>query len=264
MTPNVFSKIARIALVAAFVGCAMAEPIPVRHTEGTVHGFLTLSSLDGTVLAAGDLSQVAQPGRVTTTLAFRFKDGSVHEETVVYSQRRVFRLLSYHLVQKGSAFKQPVDLSVDGSTGQATVRYADKDGKEKTAAERLKVETDLADGMVPMLVKNLGKTLPIVTVSMVVATPKPRMVKLVITRDGEDSFSIGSLQKKAARYTIRVEIGGVSGMVAPLVGKQPPDTHMWILEGATPALLKSEGPLFEGGPIWRIELASPVWPKAKS
>jgi hypothetical protein len=28
--------------------------------------------------------------------------------------------------------------------------------------------------------------------------------------------------------------------------------------------VKSEGSLFEGGPIWRIELASPVWPKGGS
>jgi len=27
----------------------------------------------------------------------------------------------------------------------------------------------------------------------------------------------------------------------------------WILEGEAPAFLKFEGPLYEGGPIWRIE-----------
>jgi hypothetical protein len=38
------------------------------------------------------------------------------------------------------------------------------------------------------------------------------------------------------------------------------NTHVWILGGEAPAFVKLEGPLYFGGPIWRIELASPVWP----
>jgi hypothetical protein len=62
---------------------------------------------------------------------------------------------------------------------------------------------------------------------------------------------------------VKVEIGGVagvSGVVAPIVVKQPPDTLIWILTGKAPAFVKSESPLYTGGPIWRIELTSPVWP----
>jgi hypothetical protein len=58
---------------------------------------------------------------------------------------------------------------------------------------------------------------------------------------------------------IKIDIGGLTGLIAPLVGKQPPDTHVWILQGEAPAFVKAEGPMFLGGPIWRIELASPVW-----
>jgi hypothetical protein len=97
---------------------------------------------------------------------------------------------------------------------------------------------------------------------MVVATPKPRLVKLVITPHGEDSFSAGGSAHKATHYVVKVEIGGIAGAVAPLVGKQPADTHVWILGGEAPAFVKSEGPLYDGGPIWRIELTSPVWPQA--
>jgi hypothetical protein len=48
--------------------------------------------------------------------------------------------------------------------------------------------------------------------------------------------------------------------MAQLLGKKPPDTHIWILQGEAPTFGKSEGPLYLGGPIWRIELTSPVWP----
>lgn len=56
-------------------------------------------------------------------------------------------------------------------------------------------------------------------------------------------------------YVIHVDIGGVKGAVASLVGKQPPDTHVWILQGKAPTLVKFEGPLYEGGPVWDIDLA---------
>jgi hypothetical protein len=33
--------------------------------------------------------------------------------------------------------------------------------------------------------------------------------------------------------------------------------HIWILGGASPASIREEGQLYEGGPIWRIEQISP-------
>jgi hypothetical protein len=47
-------------------------------------------------LADGDMIQFAHGDRVTSRLIFRFKDGSVHDDTVVFSQSRTFRLLSDH------------------------------------------------------------------------------------------------------------------------------------------------------------------------
>lgn len=99
---------------------------------------------------------------------------------------------------------------------------------------------------------------------MLVATPKPRLVKLEISPAGEDSFTVGGSAGKATRYVVKVDIGGIGGLVAPIIGKQPPDTHVWMIGGKAPGFLKSEGPVFQDGPVWRIALASPVWPKGKS
>jgi hypothetical protein len=71
-----------------------AEPIRVRHAEGVVHGFLSLRTVDGTLVADGDLIQTVSGNRVTTRLAFHFKDGSIWDETALYSQRGTFRLLT--------------------------------------------------------------------------------------------------------------------------------------------------------------------------
>jgi len=253
---------------SAFLACALplaaslsAEPIPVRNTEGLVHGFLALRTLDGTTLADGDLIQVARGDRVTTRLVFHFKDGSLHDETAVYSQRRSLRLVRANLVQKGPAFPHPLEVSIDGGSGRVTIHYTD-DGKPKVDDERLRLPPDLANGMLITVLKNLRPEVPKTTISFLAATPKPRLVKLEVTPAGEDSFSIGGSARKATHYVVKVEIGGVAGVIAPIIGKQPPDSHVWILGGEAPAFVKSEAPLFEGGPLWRIELVSPAWPKA--
>jgi hypothetical protein len=245
-------------------GALPAAPVAVRHTEGVVHGFLVLRTLEGNALADGDLIQVARDDRVTSQLLFHFKDGSVHDETAVYSQRRSFRLVSYHLLQKGPAFQHPMEVSINGPTGQVTVRYSDEDGKEKVASDRLQLPPDVANGLILTLLKNVGPDERRTTVSMVAATPKPRLVKLVITPHGEEPFSVGGSKRKAMHYVLKFEIGGMAGLLAPMLGKQPPDIHVWILGGDAPAFVRMEGPLYLGGPIWRIELTSPVWPAADS
>jgi hypothetical protein len=240
----------------------LAEPVVVRHIEGLTRGFLVLQTLDGNSLADGDLTQIASGGRVTDHLIFHFKDGSLYEETFVFTQHGTFRLLSDHLIQKGPAFKRQMETSLDASTGKVTANYTDSDGKMKIVDERLKLPTDLANGMIPILLNNLQPNAPQIIVSMIVATPKPRLVKLEITRAGEEPFTVGGSTRKATRYVVKVELGGAAGLLAPLVGDQPLDTNVWILGGPAPTFLKSEGPLYDGGPIWRIETVSPVWPQS--
>jgi hypothetical protein len=242
----------------------MADQVPVRYIEGRIHGFLVLRDLDDTILASGALTQLATPKGVTNELSFRFKDGSIHEETAVFSQQRTFQLLTYHLVQKGRTFKRPMDMSLNVSTGQVTVHYSDDKGEKETITDRLKLPADLANGIVTTLLGNIDFKAPKTTLSMLVATPKPRIVTLEISPSGQDSFSIGGSAAKAMRYVVKVNIGGISGVIAKMIGKQPPDTHVWMVGGRAPGFLKSEGPLYEGGPVWRIELASPVWPKGAS
>lgn len=240
-----------------FASLAVAEPVPVRYAEGLQHGFLVLRSLDGKIIADGETTQVVRGSRVTERLTYRFRDGSVYDDRVIFSQGATFRLITDHLIERGPAFPQPIDTLVDVATGQVTVKYKDKSGTEKVESEKLDLKPDLANGLVPTLLKNILPNVAETKVSMLVATPKPRVIGLEIRPEGEDSVSVGRLRAKALRYVVKIKIGGIAGAVAPILGKQPPDTHVWILGGAVPGFLKSEGPLFEGGPVWRTE---PVYP----
>src|ERR1051326_7711318 len=133
--------------IASFVGTA-GGGAGGRHSEGLVHGFLVLRALDGQILADGDLNQVARGGRVTSKLVFRFRDGSYHEETAVFSQSHYFQLITNHLVQRGPSFSHPIDMSIDTSQRHVTVRYRDDNGKEKVADERMDLPPDLANGLI--------------------------------------------------------------------------------------------------------------------
>jgi hypothetical protein len=247
-----------ISVVLVLSAAAQAQVAPeVRYAEGLVRGFLKLRAMNGDVLAYGDLGQIPHAKYVSNRLVLRFKDGSVHDETVDFSQQRVFKVLNYHLVQSGPAFRIPVDMRIDGSTGKVLVRYTTEDGDEKEESEQFELPPDLANGMIPILLKNFPDGANQTTVSMVAATPKPRLVKLVISPEGEARFSAGGAALDATRYRIKVEIGGVLGLLAPLVGKQPQDSLAWVLKGNAPAFVRMEGPLFADGPSWRIELASP-------
>ena len=260
---NVFLA-AAAALALGILGSAetlSAEWVAVRHPEGLVHGFLVLKSVDGKTIADGDLIQTSRGNRVTSRLVFHFQDGSVQDETTVFTQNGRFHLVSDRLVQRGPSFPQPVDLSVDPKSGRVVVRYREKDGAEKTIDEKMELPEDLANGLPLTLVKNIPPGAASTTVPMIVASPKPRLVHLVITRAGEDRFSVGGAPRKATRFNVHVDIGGLTGVLARLVGKQPRDTSVWVLEGEAPGFVRSQGQFFQGGPDWRIELASPAWPR---
>lgn len=253
----VFAMTAGLSL--AHPAAPSADAVPVRYVEGLVHGFLGLKTSSGVMVARGDLLQQARGNQVTSRLVYAFKDGSVQDETAVFSQRGHFQLITDHLVQKGPAFEQPLDMRIEAATGLVTVRYNDEHGREKIESERMELPPDLANGLIITLLKNVRRSAFPPSVSYVAVTPKPRLVKLELSVAGTDAFLVGGASHRATHYVLKVGIGGIAGVIAPLLGKQPPDSHVWILEGEAPAFVKSESPLFLGGPIMRTELVSPVW-----
>jgi hypothetical protein len=257
-----FSRLLITALLLLQSSVLLAEQVSVRHPEGTTHGFLVLRNEQGKELAEGELTQVVKGHRLIANLVFHFKDGSIDDETTVYSQRGVFRLLSDRHVQKGPSFPHPIDVSIDASTGQVTVLSNDG-GKEKTGKDHLDLPPDLANGLILTLLKNIRPDTPQTKVSYVAATSKPQLVTLSIQPQGKETFRVAGARHKALRYDIKTEIGGIKGVIAPLVGKQPKDIYIWILSGKAPTFVRMEGQLYQGGPVWTVQLASPVLPKAQ-
>ena len=127
----------QFAVVVLLSTGALAEPVPVRFAEGIVHGFLSLRTADGALVANGDLIQVARGDRVTSRLVFHFKDGSLRDETSVFSQRQNFRLISNNLIQKGPTFPQPLDLRQRPGAGCSGVAWPRRCCRRSTRSWRL-------------------------------------------------------------------------------------------------------------------------------
>ena len=238
-----------------------AAPIKVKYKEGITHGFLILTTLDGTQIAMGDSTEIVRGNEVICRLVYHFKDGSLQQEDLVFSQRSTFRLITYHRIEKGPSFKNQEELSIDTRSGEVHVKYVDEKGKEKDENERMKLPPDLSNGLVLYLLKNISEDSPKTELPFLVATPKPRIIKLQIFSAGLDPFTLMGVKREALHYDIKVDIGGLAGVIAPLIGQQPPDNHVWISHGEVPTFLKSITLSYMGGPMWRTELLSPDWPE---
>lgn len=257
--PHDFVLSLAILLALLLPTSTVGEMVPVRHTEGVAFGFLVLRDLNGQIIASGELKQVVKDrdaGLLMTDLLFHFKDGSFYEEITKFTQNATFRLVSDQVVQKGPSFKQDSESWIDAATGKITVRTIDK-GREKVTTKQLDLPLDICNGLLNTLLKNVDPTRE-TTLSMVALSTSPRVVKLNIFPEHESTFKVGLITHEAQHYRVHVKIEGVAGVVAPLVGKQPPDIHVWIVKSEAPTFLAFEGPLSQDGSVWRMELAAPA------
>ena len=268
-TAGIARALAVLAIVALAIGTVAgstaAGPVRVRFPEGAAHGFLVLRDGKAAVIAHGDWWQIPSGERLEVHLRFRFTDGSLSHETCVLAQRRVWTLVSYHSVQRGPSFPRDIDARIEREGGRYTVRTQDRDkDTPKTDEGEIEVPDDAYPlGVLGLLIRNLeaGETM---IAHAVAFTPKPRVLKLEVAADGEDKVAIDKSSRKASRFVAKAELGGAVGVAASVVGKQPPPLRLWLAGDPVPTFVRFDGPLYPDGPIWRVELAAPHWPVARS
>jgi hypothetical protein len=237
-----------------------AAPVGVRFVEGSLHGFIVLRTVNGVLLASGDLLQMRRGREVESRMLFHFKDGSVFEETVVFTQEQIFTMQSYRLLQRGPAFTEDTEISLERASGKYQVKTkARKDGKEELLDGKLDLPPDVYNGLVLTVAKNLLKGAS-ETVHFVAFTPAPRLIQLELAPAGDQKVVIGELAQTATHYVFKPILGIGLKFFATLLGRMPPDNHAWIVTEGVPAFVRFEGPLYATGPIWRIDLTTPRWP----
>jgi hypothetical protein len=237
-----------------------AVPVSARFVEGSLHGFLTLTTVDGKVIASGDLRQTVKAGAIENRTVFEFRDGSSSEETVTFTQHRVLSMQTYRSEQHGPAFNEDQEISLERASGKYRVKTRDhKDGKEKIVDGAIDLPPDVYNGMVFTVAKNLPESRG-QSIHIVAFTPEPHVIALEILPMGKQKVVIGGLARTAIHYVLRPNLGFWLKLFTSLRGAPPVDDHVWILADPVPAFVRFEGPFYMSGPVWRIELTSPRWP----
>jgi hypothetical protein len=236
---------------------ARANEVPVRHPQGSAHGFVEVVTLEGQRIGVGDLRQRLKGTLVTSRLTLNFFDGSLDDETTVFSERGMIRFVSDHHVQRGPSFPTPTDVSIEAASGTVSTRHPDG----RTETTHLDMPADVYNGLASTLLMNIEPSVPETRIAIVVPLSTPRIAHLSMKNGGEVKFTVGGRSRVATDFVVHVELGGVPGIVAPLIGKEPRDFHVLILTGADPAFIREEGQLYAGGPVWRIQQISAVMPQ---
>jgi hypothetical protein len=243
------------AILAIALGrTATAQQIPVRHIQRPMHRFMAARSEDGKTIATGEFSQVVQGDEVTMRMIYRFVDGSIDDEATTYMQQGRFRLVRNHHIQKGPFFTKPIDFTVEAATGIMTSRTVDKDGKIHVENKHMDLPDDLANGFVGTLLLNVPHNTKPFRVGMLVPVAGGRLIRLLISPEDEQKVDLAGQTFEATIFRIHPELGGIVGVLARLIGLQPKDVKVWILEGEEPAVAVIVGQLGGYGPVVSSDL----------
>lgn len=247
MTRVALGIVVLVSLLAAALP-ALAQPVAVRFAEGVSRGFPVIRAATGERLAQGDVMQFPRGDRLENRMVFRFRDGSVYDERVVFSQNGVFTVHAYSLVQRGPSFPEVIEAHLDRDTGRYRVRHqAEADGREEVFEGRIDLPPDVYNGLLTTLMKNLSPGVS-ARVKVVAFTPTPRLVTMVLAAAAEEEVAVGEMALPATRYHLEPQLGALTAfLIADL-----PVARCWIVRGDAPAFLRFEGPLFFMGPVWRI------------
>jgi hypothetical protein len=246
-------------LVAAFwtitLGtAASAEPISVEHIQRPMHRFMVARTEAGKIIANGEFSQAVRGDEVTMRLTYKFVDGSIDDETTTYRQQGTFRLVRNHHIEQGPFFVKPVDFMVEAATGMATIRSADKNGNINVESHHIDLPDDLANGFVGTLLLNVSQNTAPFRVGILAPVGSGRLIRILISPEAEQPFHMTGQSVKATVFRIHPELGGIVGVIARLIGLQPKDVMVWVLEGEEPAVVRIVGQLGGFGPVVSSEL----------
>jgi len=208
----------------------------------------------GQIIARVEFSQVVQGDEVTMRLTYRFVDGSIDDETTTYRQQGTFRLVRNHHIQKGPYFARPIDFAVEAATGTATSRTADRNGKIHVESEHIDLSDDLANGFVGTVLLNVPRNTAPFRVGILAPVGGGRLIRILISPEGEQPFHKTGQTLKATVFRIHPELGGIVGFILRLLGIQPKDVMVWVLEGEQPAVVRIVGQLGGYGPVVSSEL----------
>jgi hypothetical protein len=252
---------AGLLVMALCLPSAHAEQITVKHVQLPMHRFMVARSEAGQIIANVEFSQAVQSDQVTMHVIYRFVDGSIDDEETTYTQQGMFRLVRNHHIQKGPFFTKPVDFTVEAATGIVTSRTIEKNGKMHVESKHINLPDDLANGFVGTLLLNVPHNTAPFRVGMLAPVGGGRLIRLLISPEEEQTVQLSGRSLKATVFRVHPELGGIVSVIARLLGIQPKDVNVWVLEGEAPAVAVVVGQLGGSGPVVSADLVGTSFDK---
>jgi hypothetical protein len=253
--------VAGLLAIALFRPAAHAEQIPVKHVQLPMHRFMVARSEAGQIIANVEFLQAVQGNQVTMHVTYRFVDGSIDDEETTYTQQGAFRLVRNHHIQKGPFFAKPLDFTVEAATAMVTSRTIDKNGKMHVESRHMNLPADLANGFVGTLLLNVPHNTAPFRVGMLAPVGGGRLIRLLISPEQEQTVQLSGQSLKATVFRVHPELGGIVSVIARLLGMQPKDVMVWVLEGDEPAVAVVVGQLGGSGPVVSADLVGTSFDK---
>jgi hypothetical protein len=253
--------VAGLLAIALCRPAAHAEQITVKHVQLPMHRFMVARSEAGQIIANVEFSQAVQNDQVTMHVIYRFVDGSIDDEETTYRQQGTFRLVRNHHIQKGPFFTKPVDFTVEAATGIVTSRTMEKNGKMHVESKHINLPDDLANGFVGTLLLNVPHNTAPFRVGMLAPVGGGRLIRLLISPEEEQTVQLSGRSLKATVFRVHPELGGILSVIARLLGIQPKDVMVWVLEGEEPAVAVVVGQLGGSGPVVSADLVGTSFDK---
>lgn len=251
--PYILLGLTLLALAAAPAARADPTPIALHWVEGDYAGLTTIWSADGKrPIGTITYRQYRAGDRLHISRIARFADGSRDDdEAVVTVGRRLESISGRSRIRdtKGTVIS---DLRIDVAAKRLRGFYLE-DGERHAVDEKADIGPYTYWGPLYMLVlKNFAANADgdAVVVQSVLATPKPRVIDMELSRDGSDTVRRTGTSIEAARYTL---LPTVNFLVDPILQKLVPKTVFLVEDGKPPSLARFEGPRNYQGQIIRIE-----------
>jgi hypothetical protein len=142
-----------------------------------------------------------------------------------------------------------------------TSRTTDKNGKIHVESKHMDLPDDLANGFVGTLLLNVPHNTPRFRVGMLAPFSGGRLIQLLISPEDEQAVHLAGHTLKATVFRIHPELGGIVGLIARLIGLQPKDVMVWVLEGDEPAVAVIVGQFGGYGPVVSSDLVGTSFEK---
>jgi hypothetical protein len=87
------------------------------------------------------------------------------------------------------------------------------------------------------------------------------LIRLLISPEEEQTVQLSGRSLKATVFRVHPELGGIVSVIARLLGIQPKDVMVWVLEGEEPAVAVVVGQLGGSGPVVSADLVGTSFDK---